>query len=87
MIFSDTHDGSILVVPPFYLRWWFIAVIVGIGWIILVYRARIVRLKNAYAGKEKTTLQLRHQAQVSLCFSSTVSTRSLVSSKRTNRLQ
>ena len=65
---SPTLQRSILVMPPFYLRWWFIAgILVGIGWIVYWFiRARIFRLKKMHTlEKEKTTLQLHAiQAQV-----------------------
>jgi len=65
---SPTLQRSILVMPPFYLRWWFIiGILAGIGWIVYRFiRVRIARLKKMHTlEKEKTTLQLHAiQAQV-----------------------
>jgi hypothetical protein len=61
---APTLQRSFIVMPPFYLRWWFIAgVLAGIGWIVYSFiRARIARLeKNAYAGKRKDNVAVtRH---------------------------
>ena len=65
---SPVLERSIIVMPPFYLRWWFITlVIVLAGWIVYIFiRARITRLKKFHLlEKEKTTHQLHAiQAQV-----------------------
>jgi len=65
---SPSLQKRILVLPPFYWRWWFIVGIMAItGWIIYsLIRARIIRLQRLHVlEKEKTTLQLHAiQAQV-----------------------
>lgn len=65
---ATTLQKEILVLPPFYRRWWFIGlVLAGIGGSLYRYiRARITRLEKMHAlEKEKTMLQLHAiQAQV-----------------------
>jgi ligand-binding sensor domain-containing protein len=65
---SPTLQRSIVVLPPFYLNWWFIlGILAGIGWIVYRFiRARIFRIQKFHRlEKEKTTLQLHAiQAQV-----------------------
>ncbi len=65
---SPTLERSILVLPPFYLKWWFILSMVMVaGWSVYsLIRARITRINRLHLlEKEKTTLQLHAiQAQV-----------------------
>ena len=65
---SPVLERSIIVMPPFYLRWWFIILIIALaGWIVYSFiRARIRRLQKFHLlEKEKTTHQLHAiQAQV-----------------------
>jgi len=65
---SPTLQRSIIVMPPFYLRWWFImSILAGLGWIVYsLIRGRIIRINRFHTlEKEKTTLQLHAiQAQV-----------------------
>ena len=65
---SPTLERSFIVMPPIYLRWWFIlAVALLAGWIVYsIIRARIKRLQKYHLlEKEKTTHQLHAiQAQV-----------------------
>jgi sensor histidine kinase YesM len=59
---------ELIVMPPLYLRWWFISTVLMIVlWLIITYiMARIKRIKNLHQlEKEKTMLQLHAiQAQV-----------------------
>ncbi|MEK7831091.1 MAG: two-component regulator propeller domain-containing protein, partial [Acidobacteriota bacterium] len=50
----------IVVVPPFWRRWWFITLIsLGVaGTVLLIFRQRVARLKQAHAAQESFSRQL-----------------------------